>query len=58
MPKDPNERIDLLEKKVNTYRVLVTLLVVLLVIVQRRTIVGWIDSAESWMSNVAQTRAS
>lgn len=57
MPKSPDERIDLLEKKVNMYRILVTLLVVLLLVVQRRNIVSWIDSAESWMSNVANARA-
>lgn len=58
MPKSPDERIESLEKKVNLYRILVTLLTVLLVVVLRKPIGNWIDGAESWMSNVASVRAN
>lgn len=56
MPKNPDERIDMLEKKVNMYRVLVTLMVVLLFVVQRQRVVGWIDGMESWMGKATDSR--
>lgn len=58
MPKSPDERIETLEKKVGMYRILITLLVVLLVIVERKSIVNWIDGAQGWLNNVASTRSS
>ena len=57
MPKSPDERIETLEKKVNLYRILVTALAVLLVLVLRKPIGNWIDGAENWVSNVASVRA-
>jgi len=47
--KSADERIDSLEKSVKLYRILTILLVVLLFIVQRTTVVGWIDSVEVWL---------
>lgn len=58
MPKTPDERIDLLEKRVNVYRLLFLGTFVLVLFLQRRTIVGWMDSVEGWMSNAANVRAS
>lgn len=58
MPKSPDERIETLEKRLNLWRILAVLLVFLLVVVQRRHIVSWIDHAEKWMGNVAEARAS
>jgi hypothetical protein len=58
MPKTPDERIELLEKKVNRYRLLATCLGVLLVLVLRKPIMNWVDGAENWVSNVANTRAN
>ena len=58
MAKSPDERIETLEKKLNLWRVLAVLLVFLLVVVQRRNIVTWIDHAEKWMGNVSEARAA
>ncbi len=58
MAKSPDEKIDTLERKLNLWRVLAVLLVVLLVVAQRRTLGKWADSMEKWMGNVAETRAS
>lgn len=58
MPKSPDERLESLEKKVNLYRILVMCMFVLLLVIQRNRIVGWLDSMESWFGNVANTRAS
>lgn len=58
MPKTPDERIEFLEKRINTYRILAILLFVLLFVTQRQKIVGWIDSAERWFGGVSQVRAS
>ncbi len=58
MAKSPDEKIETLEKKLNLWRVLAVLLVLLLVVVQRRNIVSMIDHAEKWMGNVAETRAT
>lgn len=52
MPKSPDERIDLLEKRLNQWRLLAVLTVVLLLVTQRNRIVGWIDSMEGWMGNI------
>jgi len=53
MAKSPDEKIDTLEKRLNLWRILALLLIMLLVVVQRRTIVAWIDHAESWMGKVS-----
>lgn len=47
--KSADERIDSLEKSLKLYRILTILLVVLLFVVQRYTVVGWIDSVEGWI---------
>ncbi len=57
MPKTPDERIDALEKKIKLYRILVTLMVVLICVMQRQRLVVWMDSAESWFNGVQQVRA-
>jgi hypothetical protein len=57
MPKTPDERIEALEKKVKLYRILVTLMIVLICITQRNRLVSWMDSAESWINGVQQVRA-
>jgi len=53
MPKSPDERIDTLERKLNLWRLLAILLVMLLVVAGRRTLVTWMDHAENWVSHVA-----
>lgn len=50
--KSAEERIENLEKTVKTYRILVMLLAVLILVLERYRIVGWLDSMESWFSNV------
>ncbi|HVU64185.1 MAG TPA: hypothetical protein VHC70_09425 [Phycisphaerales bacterium] len=52
MPKSPDEKIDHLEKRLNLWRVLAVLLILLLLVTQRRTLMSWADSAESWMHRV------
>ena len=56
MPKSPDEKIDTLEKRLNLWRVLAILLIVLLLVVQRNRIGSWLDHAEHWMGNVAEAR--
>jgi hypothetical protein len=58
MPKSPDEKIENLEKKLNLWRVLAVLLIVLLLVVQRNRISSWLDHAEKWMGNVAEARAT
>ena len=55
--RSADERIESMERQVRTYRLLVTLLVVLLVIVQRDRLGRWIDSVEGWFGAVASARA-
>lgn len=52
MPKSPDERIDLLEKRLNQWRLLAVLMLLLLLVTQRNRIVGWIDNMEGWVGNV------
>lgn len=58
MPKNPEERIDILEKSVRNYKILAISLLVLMLVSQRSRIVGWIDRIESWTESVANARAS
>lgn len=58
MAKSPDEKIETLERKLNLWRVLAVLLVVLLVVAQRRTLGRWADSVEKWMGNVAEARST
>ncbi len=53
MPKNPDERIDSLEKAVRNYKILSISMMVLLLLIQRNRIVGWIDKVENWFGNVA-----
>jgi hypothetical protein len=55
MARNPDERIEILERRVNTYRVLVLLMLVLLVVIQRNRIVGWLDRMEHWVGTMAST---
>jgi hypothetical protein len=55
--KNLEERFESLEKTVRIYRILVVLLIVLLFVLQRRTIVGWIDRMETWASAVSSAGA-
>ncbi len=57
MPKSAEERIECLEKKVNLYRLLVTLLVVFILVLQRERVVRWIDGVESWFGKASDVRA-
>ena len=57
MPKSPDEKMETLEKKLNLWRVLAVLLILLLLVTQRRTLVSWADSAEGWMSRVGGSRS-
>jgi hypothetical protein len=58
MPKNPDERIDSLEKAVRNYKILSISMMVLLLLIQRNRIVGWIDKMENWFDNVASAKAS
>jgi hypothetical protein len=58
MPKNPDERIDSLEKSVRTYRMLSISMMVLLLLIQRNRIVSWIDKMENWFDTVASAKAS
>lgn len=58
MPKNPEERIDSLERSVRTYRILSISMMVLLLVMQRNRIVNWIDKMENWFDAVATTKAS
>lgn len=57
MAKTPDERIESLERKVNMYRILVTLLFAFILILQRQRIVSWIDSVESWFGQASSIRS-
>ena len=57
MAKNPDERIEILERKVNLYRVLLTLMVLLFLVAQRQRVVGWIDGMEKWFSKAADVRS-
>jgi hypothetical protein len=58
MPKTADERIESMDRSIRNYRILVIALFVLLIITQRHRIVGWIDSVDGWMSNVARVSAA
>lgn len=58
MPKNPDERIDSLEKSVRNYKILAISLLVLMLVTQRTRIVGWIDRMENWTESVTNARAS
>ena len=58
MAKSPDEKIETLEKKLNLWRVLAVLLVLFLLVVQRRTLGRWADNMEKWMGNVAEARST
>ncbi len=58
MPKNPDERIDSLEKSVRNYKILAISLLVLMLVTQRARIVGWIDRMENWTESVTNARAS
>ncbi len=47
--KSSEERLDSAERTIRIYRVLVLVLFVTILIIERARIVGWIDSAESWI---------
>jgi hypothetical protein len=58
MAKSPDEKLETLEKKLNLWRVLAVLLILLLLVTQRRTLVSWADHAESWMSRVGGSHST
>lgn len=58
MPKNPDERIESLEKSVRNYKILSISLMVLVLISQRNRIVSWIDRVESWTEAVTSAKAS
>lgn len=55
--RSADERIEGLEKQVRTYRLLVTLTFLLLVISHRHQIVRWVDNVGNWFGAVASARA-
>ncbi len=57
MPKNPDERIEMLEKKVNLYRVLVVLLFFLILIVEIKPIHSMIDRMRGWVEAVSGARS-
>lgn len=57
MPKNPDERIEMLEKKVNLYRVLVVLLFFLILIVEIKPIHNMIDRMRGWVETVSGSRS-
>lgn len=57
MAKTPEQRIESLERRVNLYRILVTLLFAFILILQRQRIVGWIDNMESWFGQGSSYRS-
>lgn len=57
MPKNPDERIDSLEKSVRNYKILSLSMLVLVLVLQRNRIVGWIDRMESWVGAVSSARS-
>lgn len=56
--RSADERIEGLEKQVRTYRILVTLTFLLLVISHRHQIVRWVDGVGNWFGAVASARAN
>lgn len=58
MPKSPDERIDFLEKRLNLWRILAILTLVLMVVTHRHRIVGWMDSSLGWVDKAASTNGS
>lgn len=56
--RSADERIESLEKQVRTYRILVTLTFLLLVISHRHQIVRWVDGVGNWFGAVASARAN
>ena len=57
MPKNPDERIDSLEKTVRNYKILSICLLVLVLITQRGKITGWLDKMENWVSGVSKVKS-
>lgn len=53
MPKTADEKIDHLERRLNLYRILVTLMVILLLVIQRDWVKERLDRVESWFHNVS-----
>lgn len=58
MPKNPDDRIDSLERSVRNYKILSISLLVLMLVSQRTRVVSWIDRMESWAAAVTTARAS
>lgn len=58
MPKNPDERIETLEKSVRNYKILSISMMVLLLLIQRNRIVSWIDKMEGWIEAVSSARPS
>lgn len=58
MPKNPDERIDSLEKSVRNYKILAVSLLVLMLVSQRTRIVSWLDRVENWADAVTSAKAS
>jgi hypothetical protein len=56
MARSPDERIETLERRLNLWRILAILLILLLAVAQRRTLVTWLDHAENWFTSVANAR--
>jgi len=57
MPKNPDERIEILEKSVRNYKILSISMVVLVLLTQRTRIVTWIDKMEKWTDAVVTARS-
>lgn len=57
MPKNPDERIDTLERTLWRYKILSICLLVLVLVTQRVRIVGWIDKMETWVSGVSKVKS-
>jgi len=57
MPKNPDERIDTLERSLWKYKMLSISMLVLVLVLQRNRIVTWIDKVENWASGVAQVKS-
>ena len=55
--KNPEERIETLEKHVRNYKILSLSMLVLVMVMQRSRIVGWIDKMESWFSQVSNVKS-
>lgn len=57
MPKNPDERIDSLERLLWRYKILSICLLVLVLVTQRVRIVGWIDKMENWVNGVSKVKS-